>query len=163
MMDAIYLRTILLYAPRRGVFYWIQPPAGHAELLGEEAGTLQTNPSGKHYHLIQIGGIKYRRSRLAYLYMTGRDPEDMIDHANGDSTDDRWVNLRPANATQNAQNIKNPRKRDLPMGVRRNKSGRYSARITVCGEQKQVGTFDTPEEAAAAYDIARIQYMGEFA
>lgn len=159
MMEATYLRSILLYAPKRGVFYWIQPPAGHIELLGEEAGC--STPQG--YHVIQVDGVKYRRSRLAYLYMTGREPPELIDHINGLRSDDRWVNLRPANATQNAQNIRKPRKRDLPMGVRRIASGRFSARLTVWGEQKQIGTFDTVEEAAAAYGRARLQYMGEFA
>lgn len=163
-MEQAVLKSLLLYAPRKGVFYWIIPPLGHAELMGEEAGTPTENRGGKAYHNIQIDGVKYKRSRLAFLYMEGRWPSDMIDHINGDSLDDRWLNLRDATATQNAWNHKGRSKdSDLPMGVRLNKSGRYSARICVRGEQIQIGTFNTIAEAETAYRQARRKYYGEYA
>ena len=164
MMDHALIKSVLLYAPAKGVFYWITPPFGHAELLGEEAGSVTPGITGKAYHNIQIGGVKYKRSRLAFLYMEGRWPSNQIDHINGDSLDDRWFNLRDVTATQNAWNHKKRAKRsDLPMGVRINKSGRFAARIGVNGAHIQIGTFDTAVEAAAAYRNAREKYYGEFA
>jgi hypothetical protein len=164
MIDASALKQILLYAPRKGVFYWIKPPKAHADLLGEEAGSAAQSGSGKSYVNIQIGGRKYRRSRLAFLYMIGRWPDETIDHINGNSLDDRWVNLREATIMQNAWNHHKRRKRStLPMGVRTNPSGRFSARICVNRRHIQLGTFDCEYEAHEAYRIASIKYYGEFA
>lgn len=162
-MEHSELKKRLLYAPRVGVFYWIVPPRKHAELLGEEAGCI-TYSNGKPYHIIQINSAKYKRSRLAFFYMEGRWPTKIMDHINGDSLDDRWLNLREATSTQNAWNHKTrAKKSDLPMGVRINSSGRFSARIGVMGQQVQIGTFDTADEARAAYMDARLKYFGEFA
>lgn len=157
------LRSIFLYAPRKGVFYWIDPPSTHGDLVGEEAGSL-AYANGKPYHSIQIGGRKIKRSRLAFLWMEGRCPSDQIDHINGDSTDDRWLNLREATATENAWNHKTRSKRSsLPMGVRTTSAGRFTARIGYCGKQIALGTFDTAEEAAHAYQNARVKFYGTYA
>ena len=163
-MDQRYLKQRLLYSPKSGVFYWIQPPPGHSDLLGEEAGSACLSDS-KPYWYIQIDRVKYKRSRLAFLYLVGFMPQDQVDHINGNSLDDRWQNLRPATAMQNAWNHKSrARGNDLPMGVRKNaSSGRYAARIGVRGKQISLGSFNTPEEAHAVYLNARKQYFGEFA
>lgn len=162
-MEQADLKKLLLYAPRKGVFYWINPPRGHADLLGEEAGG-PVPSNGKLYHVIQIGGVKYRRGRLAFLYMQGRWPSEVIDHIDGNSLDDRWLNLREATVTQNNWNHKGRRREsDLPMGVRINASGRFAARIGVNGKQIQIGSFDTPDAAAESYAAARAKYFGEFA
>jgi len=162
VMDQRYLKSRLLYAPRTGVFYWVAPPPEHSELLGEEAGTVQDG--AKPYHVIQVDGIKYNRARLAYLFMTGDLPDALVDHINGNSLDDRWLNLRAATVMQNAWNHKGRKKRSpLPMGVRMAASGRFCARIGVSNSQIQIGTFDTAEEAAEAYRQARGKYFGHFA
>lgn len=161
-MDQRTLKERLLYSPRKGVFYWITPPSGHANLLGEEAGAVARGK--KDYHVIQIDGVKYRRGRLAFLYMEGRWPREHIDHINGNSCDDRWSNLREATATQNAWNHKGRAKQSaLPTGVRKNASGRFSARIGVNGKQISLGAFESPKAAATAYRQAREKYYGNFA
>lgn len=161
-MEQRHLKSKLLYAPNKGVFYWIDPPMGHSNLLGEEAGSIQNGL--KKYHAIQIDGVKYKRSRLAFLYMMGRWPSDCIDHINGNSLDDRWDNLREATITQNAWNHKSRKKQsELPMGVRINANGKYSARIGVNKKQIQLGTFDTLTKAHQAYLAAREKYFGQFA
>lgn len=44
--------------------------------------------------------------RLVWLYMTGKWPENQIDHDNGDATDNRWVNLDDVTRSKNGMNQK---------------------------------------------------------
>ena len=53
---------------------------------------------------IRIASGFYYSSRLAWLYMTGEWPEDQVDHINRIRDDDRWINLRAANQSQNSYN-----------------------------------------------------------
>lgn len=157
------LKAVLRYDPETGVFIWAKAPKHHPDLLGKPAGA-PVPSRGKFYHVIQIGRVKYRRGRLAFLYMEGRWPEEVIDHANGDSLDDRWANLREATSQQNNWNRKRGAKKSpLPMGVRQAQSGRYVARISQNKSLITIGTFDTPEAAEAAYNQERMRRYGQFA
>jgi HNH endonuclease len=51
---------------------------------------------------MQIRGRRYRASRLAFLYMTGRWPKDEVNHVNGVHHDDRWKNLRDVTHQDNS-------------------------------------------------------------
>ena len=164
MMDQGELRAALEYYPALGVFVWVKPSAYHREKAGTEAGCARANGGGKKYHVIKFQGGAHKRARLAWFYMTGRWPADQVDHINGNSLDDRWCNLREATPTQNAWNHKRRAKAsELPMGVRTNPSGRFSARLAVNKRMIQIGTYDTSEQACAAYQQAREVYYGEFA
>lgn len=157
------LMQILRYEPETGSFTWLCPTKYHPRLEGAIAGQAVPSRNGKRYWSIQIDGRKWKRSRLAFLYMTGRMPSECIDHINGDSLDDRWENLREATITENAWNHKARKKRSkTPMGVREQR-GKYAARIAVNKRQITIGTFLTQEEASAAYRNAREKYYGEFA
>lgn len=41
--------------------------------------------------------------RVAFMYVLGWVPEE-VDHINGDNSDNRWINLRPANREVNCRN-----------------------------------------------------------
>ena len=88
----------------------------------------------------------------------------IVDHRNGDRLDNRRENLRFCTLEENARNkgrIRNA-SNDYP-GVNRKSNGKYRARITVCRQEKQLGTFDTLEEAIAARKKAECEYHGEYA
>lgn len=162
-MTAELVRSLLDYDPSTGQMIWLLPPKQHLNLLGKPAGRMNAGGSGKYYCAIQIDGKKYKRSRLAYLWMMGSFPPECIDHINGDSTDDRWENLRAASRLENARNVaRGLNGAGLPMGVRRALSGRFVARISVEKRLLTLGTFDTPSEAEAVYLEARKKYFGEF-
>lgn len=164
MIEQGSLRSLLHYNEETGIFIWLKPPKRHPRLLGKEAGTPIPNQNGKQYCHIKINGKKYKRSRLAYLYMTGALPPDCIDHINGNSLDDRWANLRPATITENAWNHHHRAKKSgLPMGVKLLASGTYLARISVNNRQLALGVFKTPQAAHAAYLEAREAHFGQFA
>jgi len=48
-----------------------------------------------------------------------------------------------------------PEERDLPTGVRKLPSGKFKSEISWYDKNHQIGTFDTPEQASAAYMSAR--------
>lgn len=163
-MEPSAVRDALDYDQETGVMVWRSISPYHKGKIGAEAGTVTPSNRDKCYHNITICGRKYKRSRLAFAWMTGRWPEHQIDHINGNSLDDRWSNLREATPLQNAWNHKRRAKKSaLPMGVRSNPSGRYSARLAVDKRMIQIGTFDTIEDAERAYAEARERYYGQFA
>jgi len=89
-----------------------------------------------------------------------------IDHKDRDGLNNQRNNLREATRQQNASNYIMPQSENGSgyRGVKRTKSNRYEARISNGnGGQEYLGTFDTKEEAALAYNDAAIRHQGEFA
>ena len=103
----------------------------------------------------------FRAARLAWFWMTATWPDSGIDHRNGIPSDDSWINLRQATQTQNNGNSRIRRNHAVGLkGVSFSKfTGRYKAHIG----SKQIGRFDTAEEAHAAYVAAAKKYFSEFA
>lgn len=149
------LTAALSYDPRDGLFRWIAPP-NQSIRRGEVAGS-------KHprYGYIRIGvdGRYYMAHRLAWLYVCGRWPEHHIDHINGDRADNRIENLRDVTSSVNSQNQRKAHPNNKGsglLGVSQN-HWKWTARIKVGGRQLNLGTYDAPEEAHAAYLTAKRQ------
>ena len=90
----------LRYDPDTGLFIWINPPKHNRKLLGQIAGNVRSDG----YRKIRIAGIAYYASHLACLYMTGKLPDEEMDHIDRDPSNDRWDNLREANSSLNKRN-----------------------------------------------------------
>lgn len=88
-----------------------------------------------------------------------------FDHRNGDHLDNRRGNLRSATHRQNMQNRKRPRNNTSGYkGVTRDKgSGRWVAQIGSKGKHYWLGSYDSPEDAHAAYKAKAVELFGEFA
>jgi hypothetical protein len=89
----------------------------------------------------------------------------LVDHINGDGTDNRRSNLRKATVGQNNANV---RKRigtsSQYKGVRwRTDTRRWQARIRAARELRHLGFFSDEMDAAVAYDDAARIAFGEFA
>jgi len=115
---------------------------------------------------------KYLRARLGsappvalHRLITGAKAGEFVDHINGDPWDNRRCNLRICSTR--GDNNRNRRARHdskAPYkGITKSRSGRWLAQIQAHNQYHRIGLFDTPEEAAAAYDIAARQLHGEFA
>lgn len=78
----------------------------------------------------------------------------IVDHINRHPLDCRRANLRIVTPSQSNLN-RVIAVRDLPRGVYRTRTGRFTAHLKRNRVQYHLGTFDTPEQAAAAVEAAR--------
>lgn len=164
MINAQYVREALTYDPATGKFHWRQDrPANHFKTLqaerawktrygGKIAGTKIKNKNGKVYRYVAMEGRVILAHRIAFLYVTGRWPV-MLDHINGDGTDNRWRNLREVSGC--SENNKNQRRRtDNTSGqtgvIFYKRTQQWRARITVDGKHKSLGYFDEYDDAVMA-------------
>lgn len=129
----------LTYSPETGLFHWKN---------GKQAGCKRRDG----YLVIRVDGVLYYAHRLAWLMATGEAPKFVIDHINGQKTDNRICNLRDATRAQNAQNLKGAHSdsRSGLLGVQRNHSG-WQAVIWRNGARMCLGTFRTKEQASDTY------------
>lgn len=156
------LKELLDYDPDTGVFVSLKKRGG------SKPSTVPvgwTKPGPVPYILINVDGRAYRAHRLAWLYVYGEWPELHVDHANGNSLDNRIANLREAEAWQNLANAKKPVTNTSGYkGVQWHKAAqRWMATIRVRGETVYLGLFDDPAEAHAAYCSKAAETKGEFA
>ena len=147
------LRELLHYDRDTGEFRWWRR-VGDEVQLGEKAGYLE----------IRIDGRAYQAHQLAWRYKTGRWCRPLIDHRDGDGTNNRWTNLRQATPSQNTANSRRPRHNTSGYkGVSLRTSGRWRAVVCNKGRLISLGTFATPEAAHAAYAATARKLFGEFA
>jgi hypothetical protein len=155
------IQYLLDYDPLSGVFTWKNPSSNRVK-RGARAGCLVGMPRGV-YRVIGIDGVSYRSSALAILYVTGRFPPTLVDHANGNTVDDRFENLRAADYSENAFNTAaHHDNRSGLKGVHCHKPGVYRALIMAYGKRQHLGLFPTPQEAHNAYRAAAKRLHGIF-
>lgn len=94
----------------------------------------------------------YLAHRIIWFYMTGEWPQE-VDHINGNTSDNRWCNLRNVDSQINTKN--KGRHSNNTSGFKgvcwHKRDQKWTARLTIDGERKQLGYFDTAEEAFMEY------------
>lgn len=155
--DREYIAALVDYAPETGIFVWKKRLAdsGHdktrlrawnTRYAGKQAGVLTHG-----YIRIRVRDVAYYAHHLAWLYVTGDWPHQLIDHINRDGSDNRFANLRLADKRLNAMNAK--LRVDNTVGLRgvTPLNGRFMAQCALKGGGRYLGMFDTAEAAHAAY------------
>lgn len=160
-LTAERLRELLEYDPETGVFKWKVANSPRVR-VGDATGHI----CRKGYSHIGVDGFVYLAHRLAWLWMTGAFPVEEIDHINGARSDNRFANLRQASKHLNSQNRHKPSSRNKVgfLGVTAKKKG-FQASISVDGNHRYLGLFNTEELAHLAYlaEKRRSHPFGEIA
>lgn len=97
---------------------------------------------------------------MLHRFIMGAKKEDLVDHINGDKSDNRKANLRFATKSQNAQNSRKPRNKTGFIGVAVDWNGSIKAHIRHNGTKYHLGVFKTAIEAARAYDARALKLFG---
>lgn len=162
MLTVDRLREVLLYDAKTGVFTWRRTLHGRFP-AGSRAGSVTTKKNRSNYRLREIGIDRrvYSEHRLAWLYVHGEWPPSVIDHINGDATDNRLVNIRAVSQAVNCQNRTRASCASGYLGASWDKQrGKWRATIGVGGKNVYLGHFTAPEQAHQAYIEARKTYRG---
>lgn len=100
--------------------------------------------------------------KVAWALYYGAWPNGEIDHINRVASDNRIENLRIASKSENGAN-RVQRNACGRKGVSSARNGKFRAQIQHNKKVMHIGTFESIDEAAHAYNKAAIQYFGEFA
>jgi hypothetical protein len=154
LIDQERLKILMHYDPESGDLRWLNNELVYPPVRGKLIGCV----SACGYLVVMINKRQYKAHRLAWLYVHGDHPLDMIDHINGDRKDNRIVNLRSVNNTVNQQNQRKP--------MSSNKSGfmgvcwhircrKWRVNLRHKGKTKHIGYFDDPQVGYQAYLSAK--------
>ena len=120
-----------------------------------------TNPAG--YFLTSLGS----KNEHQFLHRLIINPPDgkLVDHIDGDKSNCRRENLRICTQKENNRNVGlTSNNRSGYKGVHwAADRGKWRSEITVDGKHIRIGSFETAEDAARAYDEYALFYFGEFA
>jgi hypothetical protein len=148
------LRSRLDYNPQTGVF--IHKRNNRRGCIGKRAGCISGG-----YILIGVCNEHYLAHRLAWFYVHGVWPKNLIDHKDGNKTNNRLENLREATYSQNLCNsrARNSGRKGVHWDKARNK---WKIAIGINGLVKQ-GRFDCFCAAVKARAEIEKKLHGEFA
>ena len=128
---------------------------------GYPPGRKITRKNDQGYLITTFQGKTYRVQQLIWMLHHGTFVKE-LDHINRVRDDNRIENLRVPTRTQNCANSK--AKSPGYKGVTFCKStGRWKAQIMVNYVNKNLGRFDTPDEAALTYNMAALTHFGVYA
>jgi hypothetical protein len=145
-----------IFEYRDGNLYWKKTYAKAKK--GAIVGWVEKNG----YKAASLNGVRYRLHRLVFEFHYENCP-DILDHINGDRSDNRIENLRPATISQNNVNRKHNRNNKIGLKGVCADQGRFKASIKINNRSKHLGYFQTPEEAHSVYMMAAKAIYGEFA
>jgi len=162
-IDVGLMRSVLAYDPSvESCLVWKTDRVSGEGRVHIAAGAMAGYKNNRGYWDIGLNKKLYKAHRIVYAILTGEDPPCQVDHIDGNRSNNAIENLRLAtrNHKDNGQNSGLSKNNTSGFcGVCHHKAtNRWVAYITVNRERTHLGTFDTPEEAYAAYLEAKKKY-----
>jgi len=147
-----------LFECRDGVLYWKNPQA-HRCKAGDKAGYVDKDG----YTQVHCLGQRLPASKIIWCMHHDEMPE-MLDHINGDRSDNRVENLRVVTKRENNMNrAKRTDNKSGFTGVRWHKQrGKWNARIKLDGKDISLGMYQSFGEAVNARLKAEAELFGEY-
>lgn len=159
------LRSRVEYCPDTGVMRWLGVPSGNGGNRHKGKDAFNTI-NGAGYRQGMLDGVHILAHRAAWAIHYGEwPPSDMlIDHIDGNKSNNSIRNLRLADRFQNRWNAKNrPNKQSGYTGVTWCASkNKWRAQITNRRITHHIGYYKCEKEAAAAYLRTLRETRGEF-
>ena len=141
------LRELLTYSPESGELRWKVRPC-QSMSVGDVAGGV----SQEGYIKVRVKGSIYAAHRIAWALHYGAPPTTVIDHKNGNRSDNRIANLRLVSNSENGLNRKlHLNSTSAHRGVHYHKQKKkWEVRIKVNGKRLYLGAYLCVEDAIAA-------------
>lgn len=157
MIEHSQLLKLVDYDPLTGVFTRKVTTSPQA-IAGQVAGNLT-----RGYIELSVNGQVYRGHPLAWFYVHGEWPSGRLDHKDLNKANNAISNLRLATSSQNGGNCRARKTNTSGFKGVVTHGKRFKSAVMVDRKRIHLGVFNTPEEAAEAYDAAAVKYFGEFA
>ncbi len=138
------------YNDQTGVLTWKERSFNSALASGwntKYANKVAGVKNNAGYISVSINKRRYLAHRIIWKLLHNTEPQ-IVDHIDGNRTNNSMSNLREADTVLSAYNKRIPKGR-LPRGVQPNLNG-FMARLCT----RYIGTYKTPEEASMAYQQA---------
>lgn len=145
------LQSQLDYNKDTGIFTWKVRNSNRVK-IGDIAG----NKHNRGYIELKVFGERHLAHRLAWLYCYGNIPT-MIDHIDGDRSNNRISNLREVSHAENMYNSKV--RSDNKSGIRcvswNKRNNKWEVRVKVDGKLKNYGYYADIDEATKVAELVR--------
>lgn len=143
MLTQQLVKALFDYDPETGYLIWTS--------TGKVAGTVDVR-----YIKIGVHWKKFFAHQIVWLWHNGYMP-NYIDHIDGNGYNNKIENLRECNQSQNMGNARWSEMRGIE------KHGR-KWRVRICGGgwKRELGSYETLEEAIAARNVGYREYFGDF-
>ena len=126
--------------------------------VGNSIGDTAGHINAEGYVVVKYHSKAFKAHRLAWLLTYKQWPKGVIDHIDGNKSNNAILNLRDVSNSTNSLNTSL---------VSKNKSGykgvtfhhnKWRSRIMVDGVSIIIGSFNTPEEASSAYEAFKKEF-----
>lgn len=144
------------YDQSTGIMRWKEKLSKYSRI---KPGDIVGYKNSQGYLQLGFAGKTYKVHRTAWMVFYGEVPE-VIDHINGNKTDNRISNLRSVdNRTNNQNKIHNRNGKLLGCHFRKDRN-LWRAEIRINGENIRLGHYTTEREAHEAYKKAHREMVG---
>lgn len=155
-----YLKEILDYNPDTGIFKWKIQVSNRVKI-----GSIAGSSAEYRTHHIKINSRHYENSKLAWLYVYGEFPKNLLNYIDGDKHNTSILNLREATKSD-VQFYRKVRQSNNTTGYKgvtyNSRYKKYYASIRVKGKSIYLGQCDDALSAHLLYKQGSLKYAMEF-